>query len=91
MQLLMSPASPFVRKARVLIREANLMDTVTEVEVATTPLTQINLSSLRTPWVRSPHLFVRTAQQSTTAVSSRGSLTITRALTFIRNRASGRS
>jgi glutathione S-transferase len=38
MQLLMSPASPFVRKARVLIREANLMDTVTEVEVATTPL-----------------------------------------------------
>lgn len=38
MQLLMSPASPFVRKVRVLIREANLLDAVTEVDVATTPM-----------------------------------------------------
>lgn len=35
MQLLISPASPFVRKARVLIREAGLMDTVEEVVVST--------------------------------------------------------
>ena len=38
MQLLISPASPFVRKVRVLIREANLMDTVEEVHVTTTPM-----------------------------------------------------
>ena len=38
MQLLISPASPFVRKVRVLIREANLMDTVEEVNVTTTPM-----------------------------------------------------
>lgn len=38
MQLLVSPASPFVRKVRVLIREANLMDRVEEVRVATTPM-----------------------------------------------------
>lgn len=38
MQLLMSPASPFVRKVRVLIREAKLLDVVEEVSVTTTPL-----------------------------------------------------
>ena len=38
MQLLVSPASPFVRKVRVLIREANLMDRVEELRVATTPM-----------------------------------------------------
>lgn len=38
MQLLISPASPFVRKVRVLLREANLMDTVEEVAVSTTPM-----------------------------------------------------
>ena len=38
MQLLISPASPFVRKVRVLLREANLMDTVEEVNVSTTPM-----------------------------------------------------
>lgn len=38
MQLLISPASPFVRKIRVLLREANLMDTVEEVNVTTTPM-----------------------------------------------------
>ncbi len=35
MKLLMSPASPFVRKVRVLIREANLTDAVEEIEVST--------------------------------------------------------
>lgn len=38
MQLLISPASPFVRKVRVLLREADLMDTVEEVNVTTTPM-----------------------------------------------------
>jgi len=38
MKLLMSTTSPYVRKVRVMIREADLCDTVTEVEVATTPL-----------------------------------------------------
>jgi len=38
MQLLISPASPFVRKVRVLIRETGLMERVEEVEVVTTPL-----------------------------------------------------
>ncbi|SMY06998.1 glutathione S-transferase [Flavimaricola marinus] len=38
MKLLISPASPFVRKARLLIREAGLTDRVQEVEVSTTPL-----------------------------------------------------
>lgn len=36
MQLIMSPTSPYVRKVRVMIREANLTDTVEEVEVSTT-------------------------------------------------------
>lgn len=38
MDLLISPASPFVRKARVVLREANLEDTIREIEVSTTPL-----------------------------------------------------
>ena len=38
MQLLISASSPFVRKARVVLREANLLDTVEEVSVTTTPL-----------------------------------------------------
>lgn len=38
MKLLMSPASPFVRKVRVLLREADLLDAVEEVAVSTTPL-----------------------------------------------------
>ena len=37
MKLLMSPASPFARKCRVLLREANLLDTVEEVNVSTSP------------------------------------------------------
>lgn len=38
MKLLMSPASPFVRKVRVLLREADLLDAVEEFEVSTNPL-----------------------------------------------------
>jgi glutathione S-transferase len=38
MQLLISPASPFVRKVRVLLRETDLLTQVEEVDVATTPL-----------------------------------------------------
>ena len=37
MQLLISPASPFVRKVRVLIRETGLLSEVEEVDVSTTP------------------------------------------------------
>jgi glutathione S-transferase len=36
MKLLISPSSPFVRKARVLVRELGLADAITEQEVATT-------------------------------------------------------
>lgn len=38
MKLLMSPTSPYVRKVRVLLREANLLDVVEEVTVTTSPL-----------------------------------------------------
>lgn len=38
MQLLISPSSPYVRKTRVLLREIDLMDTVEEVNVTTSPL-----------------------------------------------------
>ncbi len=38
MKLLMSPASPFARKVRVLIREADLVDAVEEVTVSTDAL-----------------------------------------------------
>ena len=38
MQLLISPASPFVRKVRVLLRETDLMNSVEEVVVSTTPM-----------------------------------------------------
>ena len=38
MKLIMSPASPFVRKVRVLLRETDLLDQVEEVNVSTSPL-----------------------------------------------------
>lgn len=38
MQLITSPASPFVRKVRVLIHEAGLSDQIEEVPVVTTPM-----------------------------------------------------
>ena len=37
MKLLMSPASPFARKCRVALRELDLLNTVNEVNVATSP------------------------------------------------------
>ncbi|SEW44030.1 glutathione S-transferase [Cognatiyoonia koreensis] len=36
MQLIMSPTSPYVRKVRVMIREADLTDVIEEIEVSTT-------------------------------------------------------
>lgn len=38
MKLLMSPASPFVRKVRVLLRETDQLSAVEEVDVANSPL-----------------------------------------------------
>ena len=38
MKLLMSPASPFVRKVRVALRELDLVDQLEEMSVTTTPL-----------------------------------------------------
>ena len=38
MQLLMSPASPFARKVRVVLRETGLLGQVEEVNVSTSPL-----------------------------------------------------
>lgn len=59
MQLIMSPASPFVRKCRVLIREANLLDTVEEVNVTTTPLASATEALAANPTGKIPAL-VRT-------------------------------
>ena len=41
MDLLISPASPFVRKTRVAVRELNLTDTVSEVEVLASPVDDV--------------------------------------------------
>lgn len=38
MKLIMSPPSPFARKARVLLRETGLIDRVEEIQVSSTPL-----------------------------------------------------
>ena len=38
MKLIMSPPSPFARKARVLLRETGLIDRAEEIEVSSTPL-----------------------------------------------------
>lgn len=38
MQLIMSPPSPFARKARVLLRETGLIERIKEVQVSSTPL-----------------------------------------------------
>jgi len=38
MKLLMSPSSPYVRKVRIMIREAGLMNAVEEIEVSTNAL-----------------------------------------------------
>lgn len=41
MELLIAPASPFVRKARVAVRELDLMETVTELEVTASPVLEV--------------------------------------------------
>lgn len=56
MQLIMSPASPFVRKIRVLVREAKLTDVVEEVDVATTPLASASEAVAANPLGRIPAL-----------------------------------
>ena len=56
MKLIMSPASPFVRKCRVVIREANLSDVVEEVEVSTTPLNSAAAALAANPTGKIPAL-----------------------------------
>ena len=56
MQLLISPASPFVRKVRVLIREADMMDRVEEVTVTTTPMNSADAVVAANPMGKIPAL-----------------------------------
>jgi len=56
MQLIMSPASPFVRKIRVLIREATLLDVIEEVYITTTPLASASEALAANPLGRIPSL-----------------------------------
>lgn len=56
MQLIMSPTSPFVRKVRVLLREANLLDTVQEVEVSTPPMASDPVAIAASPTGKIPAL-----------------------------------
>lgn len=56
MKLLMSPSSPYVRKVRVMIREANLMDAVEEIEVTTSPLATDAAVAAANPTGRIPAL-----------------------------------
>lgn len=49
MQLIMSPASPFVRKTRIMLREAGLGDRIEELELATTPF-----ATADTLWAANP-------------------------------------
>ena len=45
MKLIMSPPSPFARKARVLLRETRLIDRVEEIETKNEPDAKGNRSS----------------------------------------------
>jgi len=56
MKLIISPTSPYVRKVRVLIREANLLDTVEEVSVVTTPLDSDPVAVAANPTGKIPSL-----------------------------------
>lgn len=56
MQLIMSAASPFVRKIRVLVREAKLTDVVEEVNVATNPVASAAEAIAANPLGRIPAL-----------------------------------
>ena len=56
MQLISSPASPFVRKVRVVIAEAGLSDRVTEVPVSTTALNSDPMAIAANPLGKIPAL-----------------------------------
>jgi glutathione S-transferase len=56
MQLIMSPASPYVRKVRVLIREAGFEDRISEVPVTTTPFDSAETALAANPLGRIPAL-----------------------------------
>jgi glutathione S-transferase len=56
MQLIMSPVSPYVRKVRVLVREAGLEDRITETPVTTSPLDSAALAVSANPLGRIPAL-----------------------------------
>ncbi len=56
MQLIVSDASPYVRKVRVLIREAGMTDHVEEVEVHTTPMDSAAEAVTANPLGRIPAL-----------------------------------
>lgn len=56
MQLLMSPPSPFARKARVLLRETGLIDRVEEVQISTSPMDSSPQIMAANPLARIPAL-----------------------------------
>lgn len=56
MQLLMSPPSPFARKARVMLRETGLIDRVEEVQISTSPLDSAPQIMAANPLARIPAL-----------------------------------
>lgn len=56
MQLIVSDASPYVRKIRVLIREADMTEHVEEVEVTTTPMDSASEAVAANPLGRIPAL-----------------------------------
>lgn len=56
MQLVMSKASPYVRKVRVMLRETGLSPSVEEVEVATSPLDSAPQAVAANPLGRIPAL-----------------------------------
>ena len=56
MQLIMSPASPFVRKVRVTVRELDLTDQVEEVQITTTPLQSAKEAVAANPTGKIPSL-----------------------------------
>lgn len=56
MQLIMSPASPFVRCVRVQLRETDMLARVEEVEVATTPLASDSVALAANPTGKIPAL-----------------------------------
>ncbi len=56
MQLIMSPASPFVRKVRVMILETGQQDAIEEVNVTTTPLASDPVAVAANPLGKIPAL-----------------------------------